>query len=149
MSDNWAQFWTALVAATTDRDEAINKAYQKIENDGRLSKVTVHRYLCRRGCALATVIRLGTVTIARTRDYKFSPGKNLEMSVEPARRKNTLDGDRHWPGSTFDVERLAEWGGDAAMDANCSHGLHSLRAVDVLATVQGVRPGHPGKPTMM
>ena len=72
---NW---WQALRAASADEAEAIHNAYQQIENAGLISKVTVHRYLCGRcGEPLATVIRLGDKTIARTVDYKYSRGLNL------------------------------------------------------------------------
>jgi len=147
-SEQAGQFFAELVRVSEDRDAAIHTAYQQYENAGKLSKVTVHRYVCRRGCGvLMTVIKLGEVYLARTRDYKYSPGMNLERSVPEARRKSTLDGDRHWPGHTFEVEQTASWG--LGFDASCRHKLHTLLATDVLATVKVVRPGHPEKPTLL
>lgn len=149
-SEQAGQFFAELVRVSEDRDAAIHAAYQQIENAGVLSKVTVHRYVCRRGCGvLTTVVKLGEVTLARTRDYKYSPGMNLERSVPEARSKSTLDGDRHWPGHTFYVEQMASWGPVAGFDVSCRHNLRTLLAVDVLATVKGVRPGHPEKPTLL
>ncbi len=148
--DAIAAWWRELAAAATEHDEAIHNAYQHLNNNGLVNKVVVHRYLCRRdGCVLATVIRLGDTTIARTRDNKLSPGMNRERTVESARRKNTLDGNRHWPGRTFDVGSLSEWGSVAGMDMSCRHVLKTVLAVDVLAVVDGVKPGHPGPPTRL
>ena len=144
---NW---WQALRAASADEAEAIHNAYQQIENAGLISKVTVHRYLCgRRGEPLAIVIRLGDKTIARARDYKYSPGLNRERSVESARARNTLDGNRHWPGHTYDVDELADCGPQVGFDVNCRHITATVRAVDILNITRGVVPGHPGKPTML
>lgn len=148
--DAIGRWWGELEASTTDRDSAIHDAYQHLENAGLVNKVVVHRYRCRRDwCLLATVIRLGDTIIARTRDNKLSPGMNLDRSVEAARIKNTLDGRRHWPGHTFDVSDLSEWGPVAGMDMSCRHVLKTVLAVDVLATVDGVKPGHPGPPTLL
>lgn len=148
--DDIAEWWRSMLSASEDRREAIETAYQQLENAGRVSKVTVHRYVCvKGGHLLSTVIRLGEVTIARTCDYKLAPNTNLNRSVESARRKNTLDGDRHWPGHTFDISHLATWGEVACIDMNCRHGLRTVRAVDILAVSQGVRPGHPSKPTLI
>ena len=147
---DYGQFWRELESAANDHDEAIHNAYQRFENTGLISKVTVHRYLCK-GCGkpLATVIRLGDKTIARTTDYKFSPGLNPQRSVESARRRNTLDGDRHWPGHTYDVDQLAGWGPLSGFDVICRHVAATVRAADVLEATCGVTPGQPGPPTML
>ena len=94
---DYGEFLRQLLRDAKNRTEAIHTAYQHFENAGLILHVIVHRYLCK-GCGkkLATVIRLGDTTIARTTDYKFSPGLNLERSVESARERSTLDGDRHW-----------------------------------------------------
>lgn len=142
------EWFQALLAAAKDHSEAIHEAYQQLENAGLISKVTVHRYLCRRcGKPCATVIRLGDKTIARTRDYKFSPGLNVERSVETARARKTLDGNRHWPGHTYDVDELADW--EVGFAVNCRHTTATVLAVDVLKITRVVAPGHPGKPTML
>lgn len=143
-------WWQAMVDATPNRDEAVHDAYQYLQNTGLINKVTVHRYVCRKaGCVLATVVRLGDTVLARTRDYKLSPGLNLNQTVESARVKNTLDGNRHWPGHTFDVTELATWGESAGMPMNCRHVVNTTRFVDVLAAATDVRPGHPGAPTLL
>lgn len=145
--DEW---FRQLKAASVDHVRAVHDAYQKLENAGLISKVTVHRYLCGRcGKPRATVIRLGDSTIARTRDYKVSRGMNLDRSVEAARKKNTLDGERHWPGHTYDVDDLAEWGPDCGFDIECRHFTTTVRAVDVLELTRNVKRGHPGAPTRL
>lgn len=144
--DEWRE---SLLREHANRREAIENAYQQMENAGLISKVTVHRYVCRRqGCGvLATVIRVGGATIARTGDYKMSPGMNRERTVESARQRNTLDGDRHWPGHTYDVSDLAVPG--VGVDMSCRHEIRTIPATDIVAAVQGVTPGHPGKPTVL
>jgi hypothetical protein len=143
------QLFLAVLAASEDRAAAVDAVYQRLENMGLIGRVVVHRYLCAECGVLATVIRVGDEILCRTRDYKLSPGLNARRSVAAARRKNTLDGARHWPGHTFDVRELAEWGTAAAMEMNCGHLLHTELAVDVLAKVEGVLPGKPGKPTVL
>lgn len=148
MTDGLGQWWQQLNARLQGRDEALHHAWQSFENAGVLNHVVVHRYLCRHhGHPLATVIRVSGVTVVRTRDYKFSPGLNAERSVEMARVKNTLDGERHWPGLTLDVTNLAEWGPQAGVDMNCRHALRTVLAQDILAACADARPGHPGKPS--
>lgn len=143
------QFFAELVRVSQVRADKIRADYRRAaDKEGRLAKKTLHRYVCRRGCGvLATVVKLGEDVLVETRDYKLAPGMNLERSVPDARRKNTLDGDRHWPGHTFDVRELANWA--LGFDASCRHGLHTLLATDVLATIEGVRPGHQEKPTLL
>ena len=41
--------------------------------------------------------------------------------MESARARNTLDGERHWPGHTYDVDELAESGPDVGFDVICRH----------------------------
>lgn len=146
-SNALSEWWAELKSAAVDGSAAIDIAYQRFENAGLVSKVTVHQYRCRKCGPVATVIRVGGDIIARTRDNKLAPGTNPSRSVEPARRKNTLDGNRHWPGHTFNVGDLAE-SPDLGIDASCHHGLRTVRAVDIINIVRDVKPGHPGKPTL-
>lgn len=149
-ADDLGRWFADLEKRATDRESAVNDAYQHLDNAGLVNRVTVHRYVCARGCGVrAVVIRLGDRVIMRTRDYKFSPGFNEARSVESARARNTLDGARHWPGHTYDVSALAEWGPTAGMDVNCRHATTTALAVDVLANVADVSPGHPGPPTLL
>ena len=53
--------------------------------------MTLHRYICRRGCGIATVFRVGGVTVCAVRDYKLSPGLNERESTPAARAKKTID----------------------------------------------------------
>jgi hypothetical protein len=144
MNDDW---FRRLLAASDDAQDARERAFQEFENAGLVNRIVVARYSCRRrGCVLATVVRIGDQVLCRTRDYKLAPGTNLARSVESARAKNTIDGQRHWPGHTFDVTDLAAWGDQAGVDMNCRHGLRTVLARDVLAAVEGRNPGHPGAP---
>jgi len=144
---NVADWWQALLTSHDDRVAAIDDAYQQVVNAGLLNRVVVRRYICRkRGCVLAVVVRLGDDILIRTRDYKLSPGMNLDKSAESARRKNTLDGDNHWPGHTFDVRAHGGGGASARVDMICRHGLRTVSAADILEAVDGVQPGHPKAP---
>lgn len=146
--DDLGQWLEVIFATADDKSAAIHSVYQQLDNAGLLNKVTVHKFLCeRRGCVLATVIRVNGMTIARTKDNKLSPGTNLDRSVETARIKNTIDGDRHWPGHTFHIEDLAAWGDSAGMDMSCRHALRTVKAAEVLLACADATPGHPTKPS--
>lgn len=142
-------WFAAIVAAHDERSDAIQDAYQQLRDTGLLSRVTVHRYMCQRGCQIATVFRTGGSTLCAVRDYKYSPGLNKSQSVESARMKNTLDGDRHWPAHVYDVDELAEWGENTGMSVACRHYRGVLNGARVLADSRDAKPGHPGKPTRL
>jgi hypothetical protein len=89
----------------------------------------------------------GERTIARTQDDKFSPGYNEHHSVEAARAKRTLDGNKHWPGHTYDLDEYAA--NELHFQLTCRHVATNIFAADVLAITRDVKPGHPGKPTML
>lgn len=142
------EFWRQLTTDAADRDGAVHDAYQALENAGLINRVTVHRFICRkRGCVLANVISVDHKIIARTRDYKLSPGVNAERSVADARENNTLDRNRHWPGYTVDVGHLNAPG--MAIDMNCRHVLRTVSTAEILEAVNGVEPGHPRSPTKL
>ncbi|MGG5260822.1 hypothetical protein [Phycicoccus avicenniae] len=150
MRDELDVWFTTLLAEHEDRGRALDSAYQSLENAGVLNRVVVHRYICaRRGCKLATVIRVGGRLIARTGGYKLAPGTNLSSSVESARLKNTLDGERHWFGRTFDVLDLVEWEGAAGLPMNCRCRLRVVSAVDIVEEVGDTQQGHPGAPSLI
>ena len=138
-----------MVRESEQRSEDLSTLIQRFENAGLLNKVTVHKYLCRRGCLRGRVMNIGGRLVMRTRDYKLAPGANQAQSVASARARNTIDGNRHWPGHDFDVAELASWGDVAAIGLNCRHGLHNELAVNILAKCEGVSPGHPGAPTLL
>jgi len=138
-----------LIAAHDDLGEAQQTAYQMLERREALSKVTLHKYQCTRGCQIARVVQIGSTILCAVRDYKYSPGMNEARSVPEARRKNTLNGDDWWPGHVHDVTALARWGDAAGMDMICRHAHRTVLAKVVLATIEGVTPGHPGKPTRL
>lgn len=137
-----------LVSTYDDAAEGHQTAYQKLEAMNALSKVTVHKYQCPRGCQVARLVRIGSVVLCAVRDYKFSPGMNAAESVPAARKNNTLNGENWWPGHVYDVAPLAadERGG---IQMVCSHRRRTVNAQQILLTAEGVNPGHPGKPTIL
>jgi hypothetical protein len=148
--DEFTALWADLLRATSAHSDAVKAAYDKLESEGRVSKVVVHRFLCkRRSCTLATVIKTNRLVIARTRDYKLVAGVNAKRSVSAARREKTIDGDRHWPGHTFDVSDLATSGPLVGIPMNCRHIQKVLLATDIMLVVDGVEPGRPSAPTLL
>lgn len=150
VADELAEWLSAALAEADDRAAALDEAFQRLENAKVLNRVVVHRYVCRAGgCQLAVVIRVGDEVLVRTRDVKYGKSKNLERSVESARRKRTLDGDRHWPGHTFDVRDLAKSGMER-FEVNCRCKVRPpIDPREVLRVVANVRPGKPGPPTLL
>lgn len=141
--------WFRRLVERHDREtEALDTAYQEFMNAGLIGKVVVQRYICeRKGCKLATVISVGGRLICRAEPYKLGRGLNQVRSVESARAKNTLDGERHWPGPTFDVREWSDWGPSMAVGLNCRCKTRSLSAARILADASGKAPGHPGAPS--
>ena len=130
--------------------EAIHNAYQHLENAGLVPKVTVHRYQCGKcGKVLATVIRLGDNTIARTVDYKYSRGLN-RASRSPQRGNATPStASGTGPAAPTTSTRWRDCGPQAGFDVVCRHVTTTVAAVDVLALTRDAKPGHPGKPTRL
>lgn len=142
-------FFGDLFEANEKRQESIDRAYTGLRDLGLLSRVIVHRYRCRRGCQVAQAYALSGRVFLAVRDYKYSPGLNLEQSAPRAREKNTLDGEKHWPSHVYDMNELAEWGDEASAHVVCRHFRGTLTGRRVLADAEGVTPGHPGKPTVL
>lgn len=153
--EKFNEWWDQLIRSTDDREEAAQRAYQHLTNltdrEGvsYLAKVTLHTYICSRGCKIATVFRAGKNTLCAVRDYKYSPGLNERQSVEAARAKNTLDGNRHWPGHVFDVDQIAEWGESTGISMNCRHYRGVRSGAQILKDIGRAVPGRPGKPTRL
>lgn len=144
--DDW---FLGLVAGSGDRAAATADALQSLDNAGVLAKVVVHRYVCPRCGPVAVVVKIGGRTLARTRDYTQSRGRNAATTDPAARRMRTLDGERHWPGHVFDLDRMAGWGDALSVPIRCRHHDISLSPADILAVVAEVKPGHPGPPTLL
>lgn len=141
-----------LMKRLDDDGAARDALHTHLKENGLLSRVTLHKYMCKRGCQIATVFRAGSYTLCAVRDYKFSPGLNEQVSVPSARKRNTLDGDKNWPGHVYDVEQLERFStGDqkVGMVMNCRHRRGAVLARDILATVEGITPGKPGAPTRL
>lgn len=146
-TDEW---FRSVLDSAADRSSGLDTAYVAMQNAGVLSKVTLHTYVCGEGCGvLARVITVDGLILCNSRNYKLSPGKNQADSVESARRSRTLDGNRHWPSHTVDIRDMAEWDGGASVRVACRHVEQNLPPAQVLETVEGIRPGHPGKPTRL
>lgn len=143
------EWLAAVMRATATHQEGIDAAYQQLVDLRHLSRVTAHRYICAGGCGvLATVVNIGGTILLRTRDYKPSLGLNRGRSVEAARKKNTLDGERHWPPYLIDLNRDSGHPG-AHIEVVCKHGPKRIEYDHALAQAKCVRPGHPGKPTLL
>lgn len=147
--DDIGRWFRDLFASATDKSAALDLAHAHLRDAGLLPRVTLHKYMCVKGCQIATVFRADGLVLCATRDYKLSPGLNVQVSVPAARASKTLDGERHWPGHVFDVANLAEWGPNAGMPFECRHFRRTLLAADVIEAVQGVQPGRPRKPTRL
>lgn len=144
-----AELFATLLAQTASKSDADARMYAALRDNGLLSRVTTHRYMCRRGCQIATAYKVGAAVMLAVRDYKYSPGLNEARSVESARAKNTLDGDRHWPAHVYDMTEHAEWGDDAGASIVCRHYHGLLTGKRVLGDSRDVVPGHPNKPTRL
>ncbi len=119
-------------------------AFKALKATGRLRGVIQAEYRCRRGCHLGTVFAVPAGPMFYTPSYRLSPTRNDLTSVESARAKNTLDGNRTWKERGFDLTDLAEWEGSAAVDVQCNH-VEPLR-LDPRAVVSKLgRPGSPSR----
>lgn len=138
-----------LLATTKSHQDGIEKAWIELERSGYMSRVVVHRYVCAGGCGvLGTVADIGGTILLRTRDYKPSPGLNRGRSVEAARKRNTLDGERHWPSYVIDLRRDSGNPG-ANIEVVCKHGPKRIGYDHARARARAAWPGKPGKPTLL
>ncbi|MFV0634631.1 hypothetical protein [Demequina sp.] len=143
--------WLTTLIEQTEVDKVDRELlHSRLVEQGLLSRVTLVKVQCRaRRCQIATVFRVGPVTMCAVRDYKYSPGLNAQRSVPRAREKNTLDGDHHWPGHVYDVNELAHWGVEAGFDVVCRHAQQTINAAELLGIVQSVEPGKPLPPIVI
>lgn len=149
MPDSLDLWFSRRLAGVGDESAAIADALQALDNADVLGRVVVHRYICPKCGPVALVVKLGGRVLARTRDYKHSRGRNEATTAPAAREARTLDGDRHWPGHVFDVDDMARWGDALRLPLKCAHHDRTVTAAEVLALVADVRPGHPGRPTIL
>lgn len=147
-----ANVFARILEQKGDHATAIEAFYQLLRDQGLLSRVTMHRYQCKRGCQVATVFGYQGLILCAVRDYKYSPGMNEAKSVKSAREQNTLDGERHWPAHVYDVEqinRLNVGQQKAGISMNCRHYSGTVFAADILAAIEGLRPGQKIPPTRL
>ncbi|WPU08089.1 hypothetical protein [Pseudarthrobacter oxydans] len=144
--------FASLLSQMEDRAAAMEELHRQLKQRGLLANVTLHKYMCKRGCQIATAFMAGGMILCAVRDYKYSPGLNEQASVPAARERNTLDGDRHWPGHVYDVAQLEQFSVGAnksGMSMNCRHHRGTVLAETVLRDCAGVTPGKPGAPTRL
>ncbi|MBD8012664.1 hypothetical protein H9633_10180 [Microbacterium sp. Re1] len=149
MDESLSDVIARLLAESDDRALSLERTYTALRDMDLLSKTRVHRYMCKRGCQVAQAHKVGGIVMLVVRDYKYSAGMNSAESVPEARRKNTLDGDRHWPSHVYDMTEMATWGDDAAAHVVCRHFRGALTGSRVLADADGVIPGRDGKPSTL
>ena len=131
------------------RAERLDACHADLKERGQLNRYVLHRYQCPRGCQVAVIFRFGGFPLCAVRDYKYSPGLNAERSVPSARQRNTIDGNRHWPSHVYDLEELANFSPQAGLTMACRHISKVELATSALLAIQGVRPGRPGRPTIL
>jgi hypothetical protein len=88
--DEWfRRLMSAAEAEEKDHSQAIHEAYQTFENAGLISKVTVHRYLCRTRCRnpRATVIREGRGPLRAHRMTNFPRATTNITQSKPREQK--------------------------------------------------------------
>lgn len=150
MSTQDAERMAALLSDALDemrsRSEQLQSVHTALVSQGVLSRVTLRKYMCPRGCQIATAFKVGDLVLCAVRDYKLSPGLNIRDSVPSARTKRTLDGDRHWPSHVYDVSDLSTPSVGVGVPMNCRHVRGSRPAVQIMADVAGTTPGKPGMP---
>jgi hypothetical protein len=143
-----------LIELSNDDAKARDRLYVALRDDERLPLVTLHRYMCAaRGCQIATVFKAGGTVLCAVRDHTYSPGMSQALTTPSARARHTIDRDqRRWPSVVYDVTDLAdeaEASAQVGVLLACRHVRTSVLALDILAIVSGVTPGHPGPPTRL
>jgi hypothetical protein len=103
--------------------DLIRAAYETMPREW-LRKLLLVEYRCpnKRGCLLLHAWRAHDGRLLYyVRDYVLSPTRNAERTVESARERNTLDGDRHWKPRAGDLSDLDKWGSAIGLDLQCDH----------------------------
>ncbi len=131
--------------------DVIRAAYQALPREWLKAALLVE-YRCpnKRGCLLLHAWRGdGGETFFHVPHYKMSPARNDEQSVESARRKHTLDGDRVWRPRAGVLDHLKDNGPNVGIGVQCDHLLPvTVSAADVLGDVTKATRGRPHKRTI-
>jgi hypothetical protein len=146
LSDAYDGLGRALEALKADAT-LVRAAYETMPRDW-LRKTLLVEYRCsnRRGCLLLHVWRgEGQRLFFYVPSYKNSPERNARESVESARQKNTLDGDRIWKPKAGSLEALPEWGSAIGIGLQCDHLLPVTRTPTQL--IEDAGRATPGQPT--
>jgi hypothetical protein len=135
----------AIETMRADAD-VIRAAYEAMPREW-LKKILLVEYRCpnKRGCLLLRAWRSDDDRLLYyVCDYTLSPSRNAERTVESARKRNTLDGDRRWKPRAGDLSDLAEWGASIGLDLQCDHlDPVVVNGSDVLADAARATRGRP------
>lgn len=145
LSDAHAGSGDAIARMRANAD-VIRAAYEALPRE-MLRDALLVEYRCpnRRGCLLLHAWRGSDGRLLYyVRDYRLSRARNADQTVESARRRNTLDGDRHWKPRAGDLTDLAGWGSSIGLDLQCDHlSPVVVTAADVTADADRATRGNP------
>lgn len=128
-------------------EDVIRSTYQGAPREW-LRRALVVEYRCpnKRGCLLLHAWRGGVnQTYFYIPPYKMSPTRNARESVESARKKNTLDGNRVWRPRAGVLDDLLEWGDAIGLAVQCDH--LAARTVTPGDIIRDAARSTAGKPT--
>lgn len=100
--------------------EASSAFYAELKSAGKLKDHRAVAYRCPKRCLLVDVLTTPQGLIIHTPAYKLSPDLNEELSNEPGRAANTIDGNRKWKGHTFPISLAVN------ITCTCDHMRHLL-----------------------
>jgi hypothetical protein len=132
--------------ASRAEGETIRAAYEAMPPEW-LRRCLLVEYRCanKRGCLLLHAwSNDDAAAFYYLPDYKLSRARNEERTVESARMRNTLDGDRRWKPRAGSLDGLAEWGESIGLDVQCDHlSPVAVRAKDILNDAAKATRGRP------
>ncbi len=135
-----------LLAEHKRRAEQIAAVYDAAPPKERKAALLVE-YRCRQRCLLLTCWQSPMGRLVRLPGYKLSHAKNAD-AVEPARARNTADGDRRWKPRYLVLDELTPFSDSLRLDARCDHAEHFLRPDEVAGDADSATPGNPTRRTL-
>lgn len=146
-------------------DDGMGRAFQRLHDDADtiragyealpkewLRAAVLVEYRCpnKRGCLLLHAWRGDdSSTYFYIPSYKMSPARNARESVESARLKNTLDGDRVWRPKAGRLDGLEEWGDEIGLGLECDHLLPvTVTPAEILRDAATATRGKPHRRTI-
>lgn len=126
--------------------DTIRAAYQALPREW-LKKALLVEYRCsnKQGCLLLHAWRgADRATYFYVPHYKLSRRRNADESVESARSKYTLDGERVWRPRAGRLDDLGEYGSEVGIGIQCDHLLSAVKTpTEVLEDAARATPGRP------